>query len=98
MIQETQAREPGTHAGIFLREERFDLIMRILGHRSRTAAARALGIDPKTIYLAASRGVRSDQFIAETLAAMKEHEAELAELGITPAFEEVFTVADRRAA
>lgn len=96
--QDIEARDPGTRAGVFLQAERFDLVMRILGCRSETAAARMLDVDPKTIYLARTRGVIGEKFIAAVLAVMREHKDKLAELGISAEFEEVFILGVKNAA
>jgi hypothetical protein len=89
----TDARDkPGTHAGVLLKEDRFDLITRILGCESDVARSRLLEMDPKTIYRARRGGVVGEEFIARVLHAMQRHSEQLAELGITPTFEEVFKV------
>lgn len=90
------AREnPGTRAGVFLSQERFDLITRALGSRNDAARARLLNVDPKTIYLA-RRGVCGEKFIASALLVMRQHASELEAIGIKPAFEAMFEVGYKR--
>lgn len=92
------AREnSGTEAGVYLNEERFDIITRALGATSDAARARLLNVDPKTIYLARRDAVRvGEKFIASALRVMREHTSELAAIGITPSFEAMFEVREKR--
>lgn len=94
----THAREvPGTDAGVFLNEERFDRITRALGCDSDAARARLLEVDPKTIYRA-RRGQHqiNEDFIARAIAIMRQHAAELEAIDIKPSFEAMFEVRGKR--
>lgn len=92
MNPDINAREQsGTNVGVRLRSDRFDLITRVLGCGSDTARARLLGLDPKTIW-SARRGQIGAAFIAKTLYTLDSHRAQLAEVSITPTFEELFEV------
>lgn len=91
------AQTTGTRAGVLLRDERFDLVTTALGCKSESARARLLSVDPKTVYRA-RRGVIGEEFIAKTLAVMKQHERRLAEIGIEPTFEAVFELGEKAAA
>lgn len=82
----------GTRAGVLLKEDRFDLITRILGCESDLARSRLLEMDPKTIYRARKGGVVGEEFIARVLHAMQRNSEQLGELGISPTFEEVFKI------
>jgi hypothetical protein len=84
-------------AGVFLNEERFEMVTKALGADSDSARARLLRMDPKTIYLA-RRGVIGEKFIASALTVMREHEAELKAVGILPTFEAMFEVGLKRVA
>lgn len=97
MSQDIEAREPGTRAGVLLRDERFSLITRLLGCESDAARARLLDVDPKTIYRARN-GVIGEELIAKTLDMLQRHTEQLAQYGITASFEEVFTLGEKKAA
>lgn len=86
------AREvSGIDAGVFLNDERFDLITRALGATNETARARLLDVDPKTIYRA-RRGQIGEDFIARAIAVMRDRASELEAIGIKPSFEAMFEV------
>lgn len=92
------AREvPGTRAGVFLRDDNFDLITRVLGCESDAARARLLDVDPKTIWRA-RRGVIGEELIAKTLDTMRRNADRLAELGLSVSFETVFAVGEKKRA
>jgi hypothetical protein len=87
-----QARQKvGMRAGVFLRDNRFNLITRVLGCGSDVARSRLLDMDPKTIYRA-RRGVIGEEFIARMLDVMRQNAEELEEAGIGTSFEDVFEV------
>jgi hypothetical protein len=86
------AREvSGIDAGVFLNDERFDLITRALGATNETARARLLDVDPKTIYRA-RRGQIGEDFLARAIAVMRQRATELEAIGIHPSFEAMFEV------
>lgn len=92
----THAREiSGIDAGVFLNDERFDLITKALGATNETARARLLDVDPKTIYRA-RRGQIGEDFIARAIAIMRHRSAELQAIGINPSFEAMFEVRGKR--
>jgi len=94
----THAREvSGIDAGVFLNGERFDLITRALGAENETARARLLDVDPKTIYRA-RRGQIGEDFIARSIAIMRDHASELEAIGIKPSFEAMFEVRRKQVA
>jgi hypothetical protein len=88
--------ESGTRAGVLLRSDRFDLMTRVLGCGSDLARARFFNLDPKTLW-SARQGRVGEKFIAQVLLVLGMHEAELAPLGLTPTFEELFEVRQKAA-
>lgn len=90
------ADAPDMRAGIVLRDDRFDVITRILGCKTELARAALLDVDPKTVYRA-RRGVIGEEFIAKTLSVMKRNEDLLKEIGIEPKFEAVFELNQKAA-
>lgn len=87
-----QARDnPGTRAGVKLRVDRFDLMTRVLGCESDRARAQMLDVDPRTVSRARA-GIVGEEFIAQTLTTMQQHAGELAALGLTGSFEDLFEV------
>jgi|SRR6185369_4410079 len=80
-------------AAIRLREDRFDVMTRVLGCVTYEACAELLGVDPKTV-TRARRGAFGVAFIARTLAALAGRREELAAYNLTPSFEELFEVVE----
>jgi hypothetical protein len=94
------ARESsGTRARVLLRDdgERFSAIMTLIGYGSDLARARALNVNPSTIYRA-RHGSVAGVLIARTIAILRRHEAKLAEYNIKPSFDEIFEVDSGRVA
>jgi hypothetical protein len=91
------AREQsGIDAGVYLNEERFDLITRALGATSDVARARLLNVDPKTIYLARRGGVVGEKFIASAVHVLQQHASTLEAIGFKPAFEAMFDIRQKQ--
>ena len=82
---------------IRLRQERFNLITRILGCGSEAARARLFGVDYKTISRVRSGSI-GEQFIAQAMAVLQHHAVDLAKVGISTRFEELFEVVEDEAA
>ena len=92
-----QVREKsGTRAGVFLRGQRFDEVTKALGAHSDQARARLLAVDPKTIYRA-RRGVIGEEFIARVIDVMTRRASELVAVGVTPTFEAMFEIREKKA-
>lgn len=87
---------PEVRAGVFINLERFALVSRVIGHTSDAALARAIGMNRETIGRARD-GILGERFIAAVLKEFGEHEEELAKLGLTAKFEDIFEIRDKAA-
>lgn len=93
------AREQsGTDAGVYLNEERFNIITRALGATSDAARARLLNIDPKTLYLARKGGIVGEKFIASAVHVLQKHTDTLEAIGVKPTFEAMFDIRQKQVA
>lgn len=83
-----------------LRVDRFDLMTRILGCETELARAELIGMDYRSIWRARN-GAVGTTFAANTVAALREHSAELAKYNLSVGLDELFEVVrirDRQAA
>src|SRR3569833_110517 len=78
-------------ASIRLRVDRFDLMTHVLGLIHDEARARAIGINPKSLYRA-RRGTTGEGFIAATVAALRRREDELAVYNLVASMDALFEV------
>lgn len=84
--------EPVTQAVIRPRMDRIDQMTKAIGCKSDPHRAILLGLSERTISRARTgRGIGAD-FIASTLAALREHERLLVANGMRPVFDELFEV------
>jgi hypothetical protein len=82
---------------VFLRVERFGLIMRILGHTTDPAIARFIGMTDRTV-VRARAGIIGERFIAAVLIALAPHADDLRALNLGVSFEDLFEVGDKSVA
>lgn len=80
-------------ATIRLRQDRFELMTRVIGATTPSARAKLIGVDRKTFYRA-RQGVFGMIFMAQTVAALREHSQVLGECGLTASLDELFEVVD----
>lgn len=90
-VAKPDMRAQACRAGVYLRVERFNLIMRVLGHTTDPAVGRFIGMTDRTI-TRAREGIIGEQFIAAVLAALGPHAEDLAALNLGVRFEDVFEV------
>jgi hypothetical protein len=88
---------PLTRAGVFLKNEHFALVSRVLGFSSDAALSRVIGMDRMTIGRARD-GVIGERFIAAVLSAFGGHKEELAALGVGVSFEDLFEIREKASA
>lgn len=90
--------EPNTGAAIRLRlseisevELNFDLMWRVVGKTTDPEIAAEIGMHPKTIGRARN-GIIGQEFIANTLTALRKHEHLLTMVNLEPSFDKVFLI------
>jgi hypothetical protein len=72
-------------------ETNFDLMTRIVGRGNDTARGELIEMDRKTVSRA-REGVVGEEFIANTIVALRRHERLLATCGQTPDFDSLFEI------
>lgn len=98
VIPGTQSRvgtaNPGTQAKVRVRKSRYLAAFAAIGCSSNLARARETGLDPKSIYSALKGEQVGEQFMARTIAALKQpkYRVLLAEVGIDPTLDSLFEV------
>jgi hypothetical protein len=89
--------EADVRAGVFLRNDHFALVTRLLKLETDAAISRAIGMDRITISRARD-GILGERFIAAVMFLVGQHADELATFGVSVKFEDLFEVSRVKAA
>lgn len=85
--------QQNTRAVLRLREDKFDLMTRVLGCESDTARAALIGVTWRTVSRA-RRGRVGEMFVAQTVASLRREGDRLGALGLKVSIDELFEVVE----
>lgn len=83
--------DPGRRAKLRLREDRFNLMTRVIGLEREKHRAELVGVDVRTL-LRARKGIIGEVFVAGVIAGLRQHSQTLAQYGLEPTLDDLFEV------